>query len=140
MRAYLDTSLLVTALIPERRSVEVSEWLATFAEELVVSLWTVTEFASALSLKIRLGTLGRPDADAARGELDRLARESFVQIEVTAEDFRRAARFAGEHELGLRGGDALHLAIAQRSGATLCTLDTKQASAGAVLGVQTLLA
>jgi hypothetical protein len=39
--------------------------------------------------------------------------------------------------LGLRAGDALHLAVAAEHGATLWTLDVRLAEAGPVLGVAT---
>ncbi len=39
--------------------------------------------------------------------------------------------------LGLRAGDALHLAVAAEHGATLWTLDVRMAEAGPVLGVVT---
>jgi predicted nucleic acid-binding protein len=41
--------------------------------------------------------------------------------------------------LGLRAGDALHLAICADHGATLCTLDRRLNEAGPVLGVKTML-
>jgi uncharacterized protein len=41
--------------------------------------------------------------------------------------------------LGLRGGDALHLAIAAESGAALYTLDRRMVEAGLPLGVTTHL-
>jgi predicted nucleic acid-binding protein len=53
--------------------------------------------------------------------------------------FRTAARFADHYVLGLRAGDALHLAICSDHGATLCTLDRGLSEAGAALGVKTML-
>jgi uncharacterized protein len=53
--------------------------------------------------------------------------------------FRTAARFADQHALGLRAGDALHLAICADHGATLCTLDRRLSEAGPALGVKTIL-
>ena len=52
---------------------------------------------------------------------------------------RTAARFADRHELGLRVGDALHLAVCADHGATLCTLDRRLAEAAPALGVRTTL-
>jgi uncharacterized protein len=37
--------------------------------------------------------------------------------------------------LGVRGGDALHLAIRADRGVILCSLDTRMLDAGAALGV-----
>jgi predicted nucleic acid-binding protein len=58
---------------------------------------------------------------------------------VTGAHFRTAARFVDQHMLGLRGGDALHLATASEHGATVHTLDQRLAEAGPALGVATKL-
>nr|QQZ51955.1 PIN domain-containing protein [Phenylobacterium glaciei] len=55
---------------------------------------------------------------------------------VSAAHFKTAARFADQYALGLRAGDALHLAIAVDQGATLCTLDRRLAEAGQALGLK----
>ena len=47
--------------------------------------------------------------------------------------------FVDQHALGLRAGDALHLAVASVKGETLHTLDERLAEAGPVLGVPTEL-
>jgi predicted nucleic acid-binding protein len=54
---------------------------------------------------------------------------------VTGGQSRAAARFADQHTLGLRAGDALHLAVASEHGATVHTLGQRLADAGPVLGV-----
>jgi predicted nucleic acid-binding protein len=69
----------------------------------------------------------------------RLTTESFTVVPVSRLQFRTAARFAEQHMLGLRAGDALHLAICADHGATLCTLDRRLSEAGAALGVKTML-
>ena len=53
-------------------------------------------------------------------------------------EFRVAARIADQHKLGLRAGDALHLAIAADHGATIATLDKRLADAALALGVTAL--
>jgi len=65
--------------------------------------------------------------------------ESFDVLAVSRARFRKAASFAENHKLALRGGDALHLAIAAHHGATLCTLDRRLSEAGSALGVKTIL-
>ena len=68
-----------------------------------------------------------------------LIAESFTVLRVASGQFRAAARFADQHALGLRAGDALHLAIASDHGATVHTLDQRLAEAGPALGVPTAL-
>jgi predicted nucleic acid-binding protein len=61
---------------------------------------------------------------------------SLAVAPVTREHFQVAARFADQSGLGLRAGDALHVAVAAELGATLCTLDKRLAEAAVALGVR----
>jgi predicted nucleic acid-binding protein len=61
--------------------------------------------------------------------------QSLAIAPVTREHFQAAARFADQSGLGLRAGDALHVAVAAGLGATLCTLDKRLAEASVALGV-----
>jgi hypothetical protein len=71
--------------------------------------------------------------------LTRSATDSFAVAPVSRLQFRTAARFVEQHALGLRAGDALHLAICGDHGATLCTLDRRQSDAASALGLKTML-
>jgi predicted nucleic acid-binding protein len=66
------------------------------------------------------------------------ASDSFTTLAVSAAHFRAAAGFPGQHALGLRAADALHLAIAADRGATLRALDRRMVEAGEALGIATL--
>jgi predicted nucleic acid-binding protein len=68
-----------------------------------------------------------------------LSADTFVTLPVSGLQFRTAARFADQYALGLRAGDALHLAICADHGATLCTLDRRLSEAGPVLAVRAML-
>jgi predicted nucleic acid-binding protein len=53
---YLDTSPLVAALTNETETERMQRWLGQQAEDdLAISDWVVTEFSSALSIKLRAG-------------------------------------------------------------------------------------
>lgn len=109
------------------------------AGDLTVSDWVITEFSAALSIKLRIGSIDLERRSAALEALAIMAVESFALLPVTSAHFRAAARLADQHSLGLRAGDALHLAIASDKGAILCTLDRRLAAAGKALGVATKL-
>jgi uncharacterized protein len=133
---YVDTSVIVSALTTETDTALSQSWLARQeTSELTISDWTATEFASALSMKLRTGSLGADHRAAALSMFTRLCVESLLTLPVTREDFRVAARFADQSELNLRAGDALHLAICANHGASLCTLDRRLAEAAPRVGV-----
>lgn len=137
---YLDTSLLVSALSHEAFSAMSRTWMSEQKPELLaISDWTSTEVSSALALKVRTGVLTLEQRASALAVFHRLTSDSLATLIVSHKNFRDAAHFVDRHELGLRAGDALHVAIAAEHGATLCTLDQRMAKAGTSLGVPTIL-
>jgi len=138
LTAYVDTSVLVAALTAEVKTPDVQTWLAAqSAGELVISDWVSTEFSSALSLKLRTGQITVKQRADALALFNQFRTESLVLLPVSPLHFRMAAQMADNHALGLRAGDALHLAVAADVGAILVTLDQTQAAAGEALGVPT---
>src|SRR6266849_10951755 len=137
---YLDTSLLVAVLTNEAETERMRHWLGQQpVDDLAVSDWVATEFSSALSIKLRTGQIGAAHRADALALFTRLGTDSLTIVAVSRLQFRTAARFVDQYELGLRAGDALHLAICADHGATLCTLDRRLSEAGPALGVKTML-
>ena len=135
MTLYLDTSAIVALLAEEPASERFQAWLSARESDLLAtSRWTETEVASALSLKVRTGefTIAQR-AEAAAGW--RAWRDGLLMLDVEAGAFEAAATFASRPDLGLRAGDALHLAVAAAAGAALVTLDERMAKAAPEVGV-----
>lgn len=140
MIQYLDTSLLVAALTNEAETKRMQTWLAAQKSgSLAVSEWVVTEFSAALSVKLRTGQIEEVHRSNALATFAQLLAGSLASLPISAVEFRTAAHFADQYALGLRAGDALHLAICAGHGATLCTLDRRLSEAGPALGVRTVL-
>jgi predicted nucleic acid-binding protein len=59
----------------------------------------------------------------------RLKAESLTVVPITREHFLAAALLVDQYDIGLRAGDALHVAIAAALGATICTLDKRLSDA-----------
>jgi hypothetical protein len=137
---YVDTSVLVAALTKEAETARMQAWLAAQSPgNLAISVWVVTEFSAALSVKLRTGEIDTTHRANALAAFALLSEESFGLLGVSAMNFRTAALLADQYKLGLRAGDALHLAICAEHGATLCSLDRRLSGAGPTLGVKTAL-
>jgi uncharacterized protein len=135
---YLDTSLLVAALTREPKTGAVLEWLdAQQPDRLTISDWVVTEFSSALSLKLRTGQITATERVEALAAFAHLRAEGLGLLPISGLHFHMAARFADQQALGLRAPDALHLSICADHRAELCTLDRRLGDAGPDLGVKT---
>jgi len=122
---YVDTSVFVPFFVPEPTSPAVEEWFERVGLDAVaLSSWTLTEFASAIGAKVRMKLIPSDSAAAVLLRFHALARDSLPPIVPTGRDFVEAARLMEQFDLGLRAGDALHLAIARSADAArFVTLD-----------------
>lgn len=136
---YLDTSVLVAALGNEAATEQTQRWLGQQpAESLAISEWTVTEFSSAMALKLRTGQIQPEHRAECMAEFAHLREASLHVLAIAREHFHAAADYAGRYETGLRAGDALHLAVCAHHGLRLATLDKTFHSAAATIGIACL--
>lgn len=133
---YCDTSLVVAGLSSEPMTELVQIWLADQeADSLCISPWVVTEFSSAVSLKVRRGDLDPAGKAQMLSSWQQVQQDHLVLVPVPDQAFALAARFCDRDDLGLRAGDALHLAVASLGGHRLATLDKQLAAAALAVGV-----
>lgn len=133
---YLDTSAAVASITQEEHSERIWAWLsANAAAPILCSGWVATEVSSALSIKVRTGAFTLEQRVAAWNDWRRFRDTSLADIAVAPDHFEVAATLCDRPDLGLRAGDALHLAIAQSGGLSLVTLDRTMADAALQLGI-----
>lgn len=110
--ALLDAVADRCGALQRRNDVARQAWLAKrYPTALMISDCTATEMSSDTEIKLRTGQIRPEQCAATLAMFKKLVAESFTVLGVMGSQFRAAAQFAGQHMLGLRAGDALHLAI-----------------------------
>lgn len=110
---YLDTSFLAPLYIQETTSTSVEAILLNIPiDQLAISDWTTVEFTSLVSRRVRMRELSSEQMEAIIYSFKEDVAQSYTIFTVTTADFLLAAEFIQQWEIGLRAGDALHLAIA----------------------------
>jgi hypothetical protein len=135
---YFDASVLVPMLIQEAASAAIDRLVEGLPARPVVSDFAAGEVASALSRLVRMAVLTAQDAQERLADFDAWRAGDAQPIYVINSDVEQAAIFVRRFDLGLRMPDALHLAISQRQGFALVTLDERIVNAGKALSVNVL--
>jgi len=137
---YIDTSALVPVFIREAKSEAVIGWLESSGERLAISEWSLVEFASAATIKVRAGQVASNLAKQSTARVHEFARKHCTVAVPGREEFRRAAELAGDDSLKLRAGDTLHPAIAESLSAQgiLC-LDEAMIESAKSLGMNVVM-
>ncbi len=121
---YVDTSVIVALLSVEPKTQSVTAWYAGLSDVPTCSDWLLTEFSSALSIKLRTDQINEVNAKRVRKEFALLTEGGLRIVPVSRGAFVHAAEMVKLHAHGLRAGDSLHLAVALELGATrMATLD-----------------
>ena len=137
---YLDTSVVVALLTPEDRSPSALDWFAQCRDTLISSDWLITETHSALGIKQRQHGLSPQARQAAAAQFERLLQGSKELRCLDRGRIREAAELLHDPALGLRAGDALHLAVALHSRCShLASFDGRMQQAAAALGLRPAL-
>lgn len=135
---YLDASVIVAAVTDEPDRLSVRDWIQAHETEIAISSWVLTEVASALSIKVRALKMTEADKTAAKRQVERMRNTFFQHAIVEEPHFFAARRLADWHRTGLRGGDALHAAIAADYEFTLVTMDKGLAKGARAVGLEVI--
>lgn len=135
MSLYLDTSVIIPLILPDALVGRAESFRARARDVLIVSDYAGLEFSSAVSRRVRARELSGEDGAKALEVFDlwRVHRARGTLIE--SGDVARAETYVRLVDVTLRGPDAIHIAIAQRLGATLVTFDRRMAAAARTLGL-----
>jgi predicted nucleic acid-binding protein len=111
---YLDTSVIAALLLNDPESARVEKLLRSMPglEILVLSRWTGVEVFSVIARRLRMGQIGAHDAARARLAYGTQFSSRHPVLTVAAAEFDLAQQLLSHDGTALRGGDALHLAIA----------------------------
>ena len=137
MIVYLDASALVKRYVAEAGSAEVDVLIAR-ADVIGTSVISHAEVAAALAKAARMGALSRDEAQAAL-QVFRIQWPDLVRLQLTEVILAQAGALAWDH--GLRGYDAVHLAVARfwqsslGKPVTLAAFDRQLWEAGAAAGL-----
>ncbi len=102
---------------------------------LLVSDFASAEVASVISRRVRTGELTKTEAKNVFRRFDAWKQVRVKSVEIDSMDVAAAEAFLRQLNLTLFAPDALHIAIAKRTGASLATFDTKMAASAQNLGL-----
>jgi predicted nucleic acid-binding protein len=133
---YFDTSFVAPLILPERSSGRIERSARDLAaDDLAISHWTRVEFTGLVARRVRMKELSISDADRVMTMFGEVIR-SFHIILPTVSEYDLASDYLRQYKLGLRSGDALHLAIARNHEAKCFhTLDKSLLKIAGTLGI-----
>ncbi len=116
---YIDTSIIAAILLRDPESKRAENLLDSLrSEDRCLSAWTGVELFSAIGRRARTREMTSKAAANARLLYFEEFAAKLILLPIGTPDFERACALLAIEGTGLRGGDALHLAIALNRGVT----------------------
>jgi len=125
--AYVDTSAFIKRYLPESRTDEMEAFAISGEYRMAISSLTVTEFRSVLKRKLRDEAVGPDFVQKAKEQLlKEIAGGTLRFHAIDAATFNLAGELIDRLSSPLATLDAIHLACARATGATLMVSADKQ--------------
>ncbi|MET7245466.1 type II toxin-antitoxin system VapC family toxin [Methylobacterium sp. EM32] len=137
-RVYCDANIVIAIFVREASSARIQAWVADPSVGVVISDLTVLEFTSAISRLVRERKLDSAEAQSVRSRFEFWRAALGRPLTITRQMFANARTIVEDAALGVRGPDALHLALLQVTGLPFATFDARLGRAAATLGLATL--
>lgn len=135
MNLYVDPSILVSFFTTDSLAPRADRFFRNSPGPLLVSDLSGAEFASAVARLVRMRELTMPVARRVLADFDAWTARATAPITTMGADITSAAGFLRRLDLNLRTADAIHVAIAQRVGASLATFDEHMTRSAQRLGL-----
>jgi predicted nucleic acid-binding protein len=126
---YLDTNVMVALLLQDAHSSKADAWLIRARPTFLASDLCTVEFAAVISRRVRMERLTAETANLALRRFDDWLSRTVQIVRWTPEQMATAGQMVRDFASKLSAPDAIHLAAARHSGATLATFDDRLAEA-----------
>ncbi len=136
MSVYLDVNVIVALFAVDPLNERTDRALRSVRDTLVVSDLACTEFSSVIARRVRTRDLRTDEAQTAFANFDLWCASQTQRVEIEGADVAHATALVRRFDVALRTPDALHIAIAERTGCTLLTFDRAMAKAARGLGIE----
>ena len=135
--SYLDSCVLLSLFLGDSGYADSERWLLAQADQtLWISHWVLLEVAGVMASCVRRGQLTAQRAQTLAEEFEAFRQERLALLEPRGSDFLQAHQWLEtQHQLPLRSGDALHLALARRHRLTLVSADQTLGRCAQALGL-----
>lgn len=132
---YLDTSVIVALLTDDALHTRADRFFRDDRPILLISDFASAEFAAVIARRVRVGAIAPDRARIGFSLLDAWSARSATRVEISSADVAVADALLRRLDMPLQTPDAIHLAIAERIGATLVTFDRQMEASARALGM-----
>lgn len=135
MSVYLDANVLVALFVIDPLNRRADKAMRGLDDELIVSNLSAAEFSAVIARRVRTRDLRGGEARTAFANFDAWCAGYAGKMALDSSDIAAATEMMRRLDFPLRTPDALHIAIAQRTGCRLLTFDATMAKIARALGV-----